>query len=118
MTTERAQGETVVTVSAETMGSGNDHLGRSLMTRFLHALATAEHKPDAVVFYNAAVRLLEPGSAHLDSLGVLKDAGVDLLACATSAEFFAGQERLALGRTCNMREIVQRLMAAEKVVTI
>lgn len=109
---------TVVTIHAETMGRGDDTLGAKLMGSFLRTLSTVEEKPDAIVFYNAAVRLLAPGSPHLDALKVMDAAGVDLLACVTCLEFYSLTDRLAVGAVSNMREIVQRTMGASKVLTV
>lgn len=112
------QAETVVIVPGDTMGRGDDALGATILGGFLRTLAAVEPKPDAVVFYNAAVRLLAPESPHLEALHALDDAGVDLLACVTCLEHFKLTERLAVGQVSNMREIVQRTLAARKVITI
>jgi len=48
----------------------------------------------------------------------LDEAGVELLACVTCLEFYALTEKMAVGHVSNMREIVQRLMGASKVVTV
>jgi selenium metabolism protein YedF len=114
MTTQGA----VIVVSAEQMGRGDDGLGAKLLGNFLRNLVAVEPKPEAIVFYNGAVRLLGPDSKDLEALRQLEDAGVDLLACVTCLEFFALTESLALGQVSNMREIVQRLMSAEKVITV
>lgn len=113
-----AKDGTVIVLGAETMGRGDDVLGAKLMGSFLRTIATTEPQPDAIVFYNAAVRLLGPGSASLDALGQLDDAGVDLLACVTCLEFFELTARLEVGTVSNMREIVQRTAAATKVITV
>jgi selenium metabolism protein YedF len=117
-TREASSGGTVFVVSGETMGRGDDALGAKLLGNFLRTLVAVEPKPEAVVFYNAAVRLLGEGSPHLDALRRLDDAGVDLLACVTCLDFFGLAERLAVGQVSNMREIVQRTNAAARVVTI
>lgn len=115
---DRATPQTVVVLNAETMGRGDDALGAKLTGSFLRTLASLERPPDALIFYNAAVRLLAPGSPHLEALRTLDDAGVDLLACVTCLEHWALTERLALGQVSNMREIVQRTLAAAKVITV
>ncbi|HYG66526.1 MAG TPA: DsrE family protein, partial [Anaeromyxobacteraceae bacterium] len=71
-----------------------------------------------IVFYNAAVKLLGPDSPSLEALKQLEDAGVDLLACVTCLEFFALTERIRVGQVSNMREIAQRTLAADKVLTL
>ncbi len=115
---ETKQGSTVVVVSADRMGRGDDGLGATLLANFLRTLTGIEPKPDAMVFYNAAVKLLGPDSASLDALRQLDDAGVDLLACVTCLEFFDLTKRIEVGHVSNMREIVQRILAASKVVTV
>jgi selenium metabolism protein YedF len=109
---------TVVVVSAETMGRGDDALGAKLLGNFLRTLAAGEDHPEAVVFYNAGVKLLAPGSAALDALRLLDDAGVELLACVTCLEHFELTDRIAIGQVSNMREIVQRMARAAKVITV
>lgn len=109
---------TVYVLNAETMGRGDDALGAKLTGSFLRTLAMLEPRPDAIVFYNGAVRLLGRGTPQAEALRALEDAGVDLLACVTCLEFFSLVDRLELGTVSNMREIVQRLAAAAKVVTI
>jgi selenium metabolism protein YedF len=110
-------GGTVIILHAETLGRGDDALGAKLMGSYLRTLGAVEPHPDAIVLYNAAVRLLAPGSPHLEALRALDDAGVDLLACVTCLEFYDLTKTLALGTVSNMREIVQRTAAAAKVVT-
>ncbi len=109
---------TVYVLHAETMGRGDDALGAKLLGSWVRTVASVDPKPDAIVFYNSAVRLLGPGSPHLDALRELDAAGVDLLACVTCLEWFELTRTIAVGRVSNMREIVQRTMEAGKVVTI
>jgi selenium metabolism protein YedF len=109
---------TVVLINAEQMGRGDDALGARLLGNFLRTLASVEGKPEAIVFYNAAVKLLAQGSASLDALKQLDEAGVELLACVTCLEHFQLTEKMAVGQVSNMREIAQRTMAASKVVTV
>lgn len=108
----------MVVVNGEAMGRGDDGLGAKLLANLLRTAATVEPKPDAIVFYNAAVRLLGPGSQSLDALRALDAAGVDLLACVTCLEFFGLTAQVQVGRVSNMREIVQRTMEAGKIWTI
>lgn len=109
---------TVIVLHSTEMGRGDAELGAKLTGSFLRTVVSLEPKPDAIVFYNAAVKLLAPDSPALDALRQLDDAGVDLLACITCLEFFQLTDRIEVGQVSNMREIVQRLAAAPKVVTI
>jgi selenium metabolism protein YedF len=111
-------GGTVVILNGESMGRGDDVLGAKLVASFLRTLGAVDPKPEALVFYNAAVKLLGRGSGSLDALRALDDAGVDLLACVTCLEFFQLTDALAVGHVSNMREIVQRTLGASKVITL
>lgn len=115
---DRSKPQTVYVLHAEGMGRGDDALGAKLTGAFLRTVAAVDPKPDALIFYNAAVRLLAPGSPHLEALRALDDAGVDLLACVTCLEHYELTGRMALGQVSNMREIVQRTAAAAKVITL
>jgi selenium metabolism protein YedF len=118
MSETTSKDRTVIVLGSETMGRGDDGLGARLMGSYLRTLTTVDPKPEAIVFYNAAVKLLAPASPHLEALRALDEHGVELLACVTCLEFFELVQRLAVGQVSNMREIVQRTMAATKVVTI
>ena len=108
----------VVVINSEQMGRGDDALGARLLGNYLRTLASLEAKPEALVFYNAAVKLLGPGTQHLEALRQLDEAGVELLACVTCLEHFQLAGKLAVGQVSNMREIVQRTIAASKVITL
>ena len=52
-TAPAAQKKTVVVISADHMGEGNEELGRALLKAFLFALTQQETLPAAILFYNA-----------------------------------------------------------------
>ena len=110
--------ETVIVVRSESMGEGDAGLGAKLLGNFLRTLPSVEPRPAAIIFYNASVKVLGEGSPHLDALRELDEAGIDLLACVTCLEFFSLLDRLAVGQVSNMRDIVTRLVRADKSVTI
>jgi selenium metabolism protein YedF len=110
--------ETVVVVNGEWMGSGDEVLGRKLLGNFLRTLGDLDKKPEAIVFYNAGVKLLADGTPLLAELKALEDAGVDLLGCGTCLDHFGLVERLAIGEVSNMRAIATRLLHAASVVTV
>jgi len=109
---------TTVMITGDTLGRGDDELGRKLMSKFVRQLSLADTRPDVVVFYNTAVRLLAAGSPHLEAFRLLEDAGVELVACGTCVEFFDLSERMAAGRVSDMREIAATMLASERVVTV
>ena len=109
--------KTAIILKGETLGQGDDVLGQQLMGSFLRKLWASREKPDFILFYNSAVRLLASGSAVLDALEGLSNAGVDLIACGTCVCFYELKDKLMAGRVSDMQEIVDLLMKVEKVVT-
>ena len=109
--------KTAIILKGETLGDGDDLLGKQLMGSFLRKLWNSKEKPDSILFYNSAVRLLASGSVVLDALEGLSNAGVDLVACGTCVGFYRLGDTMKTGRVSDMQEIVGILLQAEKVVT-
>ncbi len=111
-------GQTLVVVSGEGLGRGDDELGRRLMVKFFAQLMSLGSRPQAVAFYNAGVKLLVHGSPITDALKALDHDGAELVACGTCVDHFGVRAHLAIGRVSDMREIVALMDAADKVVTV
>jgi selenium metabolism protein YedF len=109
--------KTVIVLRGELLGQGDDQLGEQLMGSFLRKLWAARERPETILFYNSAVKLLGPESMVLDALEGLSAAGIDLVACGTCVGFYNLKQKLVVGRVSDMQEIVELLLRAEKVVT-
>lgn len=107
-----------VVIASETMGKGDDELGRQLMAKFVLQLSQQSPKPHVIVFYNSGVKLLTAGSPCLEGFRTLEHEGVELLACGTCIDFFKLRPEIVVGRMTDMREIVATINAAVKVATI
>ena len=108
----------VLVLNSDTMGRGDDDLGRQLIGGFLRKLWNQQTRPEAIVFYNSGVKLLVEGAPALDALEGLSRAGVDLVACGTCCDYFEITGKLRLGRISDMQEITSLLMNSAKVTTI
>ena len=107
---------TVVVISADHMGEGDDELGRTLLKGFIFALVTQEERPRTILFYNGGARLTCEGSDSLEDLCALAEQGVELLTCGTCMNFYGLTDKLAVGGVTNMYEIVEKQMKATLVV--
>ena len=107
-----------VFVTSETMGGGDEELGRLLMKNLLYSLARNERKPAAVMFANEGVRLLCEGSESLDDLKLLVEAGVPVKACGTCLDFLGLTESVRVGDVGAMPTAVEALMGDPAVLTI
>lgn len=109
-------GPSVVVVPSSVMGHGDDELGEVLIKAFVFALTQQDDLPDAVLFYNGGVKLTCEGSAVLDDLRKLADAGVEILSCGTCLKHYGIEEKLAVGEATNMYVIVEKQLKAGIVV--
>jgi len=100
------------------MGGGDEDLGKKLIGNFLRKLWASDTKPQTIIFYNSAVKLLAEGSPCLDAVEAVSKAGVDLVACGTCVGVYALEDKLKFGRISDMQTIVNIMMTSEKVITI
>ncbi len=111
-------GGIAVFIRSDSIGRGDDELGRNLMLNFMHYLSEADPVPDFVILMNAGVKLVVEGSEVLDDLRQLEDKGVTILACGTCLNFFEIKDRQKVGKTSNMAEITSTLLNASKVISM
>ena len=107
---------TVVVISADHMGQGDDTLGRVLLKGFLFALTQQEKLPRTVLFYNGGASVTCDGSASLEDLHKLEALGVEILTCGTCLNFYGLTEKLAVGGVTNMYVIAEKMLGAGSVV--
>ena len=110
--------DTLLLISGECIGAADESLGRMLMKKFLYSLTETEQRPATVVIVSSGVWLATSDSESLDALHALEGAGVDVMVCRASAEFLNLKDRIAVGRVCDMYQIVERLLAAGNTLTI
>lgn len=108
--------DAVVVIASSQMGEGDEVLGILLMKSFLYALANQDKIPSAILFYNSGVRLCTQGSACLEDLQELANAGARIMVCGTCLNHYNLTEKLAIGNITNMYTIVEEQMKAGKVI--
>lgn len=107
---------TVVILSSDQMGQGDEALGRLLMKGFVYALAKQDRLPETVLLYNGGASLSCEGSDSLEDLRELEAQGVEVLTCGTCLNHYGLAEKLAVGSVTNMYEIAERMTGAKKLV--
>ncbi|WP_321973684.1 sulfurtransferase-like selenium metabolism protein YedF [Paratractidigestivibacter sp.] len=106
----------VIQVASDAMGTGDDELGHKLIKGFIFSLTQLDELPATMLFYNGGARLTCEGSASLEDLKNLADAGVEILTCGTCLDHYGLSEKLAVGEVTNMYVIAQKLTGASVVV--
>ena len=115
-TAPAAQKKTVVVISADHMGEGNEELGRALLKAFLFALTQQETLPAAILFYNAGAAVTCEGSASLEDLQALQSQGVEILTCGTCLNYYGLTEKLRVGEVTNMYVIAEKQLQADCII--
>ena len=108
----------VIVVSSDKMGDGDDELGSALLKTFLYTLTESETLPKAIIFYNNGVKITVGGSASLDAINTLAKMGVDILSCGACLNYYGLTDSLKAGRVSNMYEIAGFMLNASNVVTL
>ncbi len=114
----KSQTASVVFITSNRIGRGDDELGFALMMNFIYHLGQAHFVPDTLILMNAGVKLAAEGSESLAEMRHLEDRGTRILACGTCLEFFGVKEKLKVGAVSNMKDITNVLLSAGKVVTV
>lgn len=110
--------KTAIVLNSAGMGHGSEQLGAKLIGAYLKKLWARDDKPQYILFYNSAVKLLTVQGGSLDALTGLQDSGVELLACGTCIDFFEISDAIKAGQVSNMEEIVDVMTRVDKVITI
>ena len=92
-TVPAAQKKTVVVISADHMGEGDEELG-----------------------YNGGARLTCEDSASLEDLKNLASLGVEILTCGTCLNHYGLTDKLAVGDVTNMYVITEKQMQADLIL--
>lgn len=107
---------TVVAVTSERMGSGDDDLGTKLMISFFRTLVLLEPVPSAVVFYNGGVKLGLEDSPVIEHLRELAEKGTSIYLCTTCINHFGIRDRLPVGSFSDMYQILNVLKDADHII--
>lgn len=123
--TEISQGESclpdarknmVVVISSDTMGNGDDELGRILMKGFIFALTQQDELPATVLLYNGGAKLSCEAAPTLEDLKSLEAQGVEIMTCGTCLNHYGLTEKLQVGSVTNMYAIVEKMTQASLLI--
>lgn len=108
-----------VFVGKDHVGEGDDELGRNLMKMALYTLAECGDAPASLLFMNGGVKLVAGGDRQVaDSVRALAEQGTEVLVCGTCLDFYGLKDELEAGEVSNMYDILGRMRAAAKVISL
>lgn len=109
---------TVILLTSNGMGKGDEILQQLLIAKYLELLNQSGDLPNAICFYTDGVRLVCEGSPVLEQLRELEAEGVRLITCSTCLSYYSLTEKVQVGITGGMSDIIEAQMKAEKVITL
>lgn len=109
-------GKTLLLITTEHLGRGDEELGKKLMQNFLATVRELDDKPWRIALLNGGVKLAATPGKALDSLKELEAAGTDILVCGTCLDFYGLLEAKQVGQTTNMLDVVSSCALADKVL--
>ncbi len=107
----------VYVIPADTMGRGDDNLGRVLMRAFVKTIKDVQPRPARIFFYNTGVRITATDSDLIAPLKTLEEEGVAIFSCGTCLDYFDLKDHLLVGKVTNMYDILDTMTSAAKVVS-
>jgi selenium metabolism protein YedF len=109
--------KTIIVISKDKLGTGDDYLGGQLMLNFLKTLKEMGTQLWRLVFLNSGVKLTIEGAESLPLIQELAGQGISVLVCGTCLNHFGVLQQKRVGETTNMLDIVTSLQVADKVIS-
>jgi len=104
-------------LTRDSIGADNE-LGASLAKMMLYALSESDDLPAQILLMNEGVRLATVNEEAVGHLQKMAERGAEILVCGTCLNYYGLAEQLKAGSVSNMYDILGRIQAAPKVVTI
>lgn len=112
------KGNWALFVGRDVVGSGERDLGTSLMKMLFFTLAESDDLPTYILLMNDGVKLASINPDTIEHLQTLAAKGVEILVCGTCLNFYGITEELKVGTVSNMYDILGRMQAANKVISL
>lgn len=109
---------TLIQITRYGMGDGNEELGLKLISNYLKLMLEDNRLPRIIVFYNGGVKLLTPDAPTYDTLKLISDKGVQLMACKTCLDYYGIDTNTIAGKAGTMMDIITLQANADKVITV
>ncbi|MGO9370620.1 MAG: sulfurtransferase-like selenium metabolism protein YedF [Syntrophobacteraceae bacterium] len=114
---DQARIKTLVVLTTDSAGKGNDDLGRNIVTNFIKTMKEMGDDLWRLVLLNGGVKLAVEGAEVLPQLQALAHEGLDILVCESCLKTFGLLEKKRVGEVTNMLDIVTSMQVAEKVIS-
>jgi intracellular sulfur oxidation DsrE/DsrF family protein len=110
--------DSVLLINRNGMGEADPELQTKLISTYFRLINEADTLPAVICFYAEGVHLVVEGSPVLDSLHAMEEKGVRLIICNTCLNFYNLTDKVAVGITGGMTDIIEAQRRAAKVITL
>ena len=110
--------DSVLLINRNGMGEADPELQIKLISTYFKLINEADTLPAVICFYAEGVHLVVEGSPVLDSLRAMEEKGVRLIICNTCLNFYNLTDKVAVGITGGMTDIIEAQRRAAKVITL
>lgn len=108
----------VIIISTDTLGKGDDELGKKLMISYLDTISEEFSLPKKIIFLNSGVKLLSEDSKVIEGIKLLIEKGVNIYASRMCVDHYDLRSRVLVGEKVDMSEIVNIMNEAEQLIKI
>jgi selenium metabolism protein YedF len=105
----------VYLIASDTLGKGEEELGKILIKGFLSTLLEIKPLPKKVIFLNSGVKMAVLEKDVTAVLEKLETAGVEILICGTCLDYYDLSDQVEVGEVSNMYEIVNSINSSDYV---
>ena len=110
--------DTTLLITRRGMGEADPELQIKLIQTYFGLIDESDALPAVVCFYTEGVHLVVEGSPVLESLQSLEAKGVRLIICNTCLNFYGLADKVVVGITGGMTDIIEAQRRATKVITL
>jgi intracellular sulfur oxidation DsrE/DsrF family protein len=110
--------DTTLLITRKGMGEADPKLQVKLIQTYFQLIDKSDVLPAVVCFYAEGVHLVVDDSPVLESLRSLEAKGVRLIICNTCLNYYGIMDRVAVGITGGMADIIEAQRRASKVITL
>lgn len=104
-------------ITNDCMGSGDDTLGRLLLSNYLKLIYEEDRLPRFIALYNGGSRIVCE-TPMVESLKLIESKGVKIIVCKTCLNHFGLLDKMEVGITGSMIDIIDLQAMADKVITL
>jgi selenium metabolism protein YedF len=109
-------GNFVLMMARDQIGEGFPDLGHMLAQSLIKSISELNKMPKMIIFKNSGINLVTKGSEVIQELKGLESQGIEILVCGSCLEFTGKMKELEVGKVSNMLEIMETVIAADKML--